>query len=129
LQVGPGPEHPMAPYLARFQLERAKENVRRMKAAGVRMLAGTDAPNLSSHGVAVHGELTLLIDAGLTPLEALTAATRAPADAFRIPDRGRIAAGARADLVLVDGNPLVDITATRAIVHVFKNGFVVPRTN
>lgn len=128
LQVGPGPDHPMAPYLARFQLERAKENVRRMKAAGVRILAGTDAPNLSTHGVAVHGELKHLVDAGLTPLQALTAATREPADAFRMPDRGRISAGARADLVLVDGNPLTDITATRAIVHVFKNGYVVTRT-
>jgi imidazolonepropionase-like amidohydrolase len=128
LQVGPGPEHPMAPYLARFQLERAKENVRRMKAAGVRILAGTDAPNLSTHGVAVHGELKHLVDAGLTPLQALTAATREPADAFRMPDRGRIAAGARADLVLVEGNPVTDITAMRAIVYVFKNGYIVART-
>jgi imidazolonepropionase-like amidohydrolase len=118
----------MAPYLARFHLDRAKENVRRMKAAGVRILTGTDAPNLTSHGASVHGELKLLTDAGLTPLEALTAATRNPADAFRMPDKGRIMPGARADLVLVDGNPLMDITATRAIVHVFKNGFVVPRT-
>ena len=55
-------------------------------------------------------------------------ATRDPADAFRMPDKGRITAGARADLMLVDGNPVMDITATRAIVHVFKNGFAVSRS-
>jgi len=46
---------------------------------------------------------------------------------FGLADRGRIAPGARADLVLVDGNPLVDIEATRAIVMIFKNGYGVPR--
>jgi imidazolonepropionase-like amidohydrolase len=128
VKVGPGPQHPMAPYLVRFDIDRAKENVRRMNAAGVRILAGTDAANLTSHGVSVHGELKLLTEAGLTPSQALTAATRAPADAFRLSDRGRIVPGARADLLLVDGNPLEDITATRAIVRVFKNGFAVNRT-
>jgi len=56
------------------------------------------------------------------------AATRAPAEAFRLADRGRITPGARADVVLVDGNPLADIKATRAIVRVFKNGYDVRRT-
>jgi adenine deaminase len=77
--------------------------------------------------VSIHGELQLLTQAGLTPSEALEAATSAPADAFRLTDRGRIVRGARADLVLVDGNPLADITATRAIVRVFKNGFEIQR--
>lgn len=124
----PGKGGPMASYLSRFQIEGASENVRRLRAAGVRILAGDDAPNLGTHGVSLHGELQLLTRAGLTPAEALEAATRAPADAFHLADRGRIAPGARADLVLVDGNPLADITATRAIVRVFKNGYDVPRT-
>jgi imidazolonepropionase-like amidohydrolase len=124
---GPGPDYPLAPYLARFSIERGIENVRRLKAAGVRILAGTDAPNLGSHGVSLHGELELLTRAGLTPAEALTAATLRPAQAFRLPDRGRIATGALADLVMVEGNPLVDITATRAITRVFKNGFEISR--
>ena len=122
-----GPDFPLAPYVARFQLARATENVRRLHAGGVRILAGSDAPNLGAHGVTLHGELELLTRAGLSPAEALRAATLAPALAFRLADRGRIAAGARADLVLVEGNPLRDITATRAIVAVFKNGFEVPR--
>lgn len=123
----PAKDSPMAPYLARFDLATATENVRRLHAAGVRVLAGDDVPNLGAHGVSMHGELALLTRAGLTPGEALAAATSGPAEAFRLGDRGRIAAGARADLVLVEGNPLVDIAATRAIVRVFKNGFAVDR--
>jgi imidazolonepropionase-like amidohydrolase len=122
------PDDPMAPYLARFHIATELENVRRLHAAGVRLLAGDDAPNLGTFGVSMHGELELLTRAGLPPAEALRAATLATAEAFRLPDRGRIAPGARADLVLVEGNPLVDITATRAIVRVFKNGYEVSRT-
>ena len=123
----PGREGPIGAYLGRFRLETALENVRRLRAAGVPILAGDDAPNFGPHGVLMHGELELLTRAGLSPAEALKAATRGPADAFKLADRGRIAPGARADLVLVDGNPLRDIRATRAIVRVFKNGFEVPR--
>lgn len=124
----PGPDYPLAPYLVRFDVDVATENVRRMNAAGVRILAGTDAPNLTAHGVTMHGELELLTRAGLSPLEALNAATLAPAQAFGLDDRGRIAPGARADLVLVEGDPTTDIQATRAIRRIFKNGFEVPRT-
>src|SRR6185436_16612321 len=92
-------------------------------AAGVPVLAGTDAPNTGSwHGVSLHRELELLVQAGLTPLEALRAATSAPADAFRLPDRGRITVGRRADLLLVDGDPTTDVRATRAIARVWKLG-------
>lgn len=124
----PGKNSPMATYLSRFNIKIASENIRRLHATGVRILAGTDTPNLAAHGVSLHGEMLLLTRAGLTPIEALKAATRAPAEAFKLANRGRIAPGARADLVLVDGNPLADIKATRAIVRVFKNGYDVRRT-
>lgn len=127
VKAGPDSAHPMAPYLKRFDVARALENVRRLRAAGVRILAGTDAPNLGSHGASLHGELELLVSAGFSPAEALTAATLHPAEAFRLRDRGRIVLGARADLVLVDGDPTVDVRRTRAIVRIFKNGFEVSR--
>lgn len=116
------------PYRQRLQLDVLDANVRALAAAGVEILAGTDAPNPGTvQGVSQHGELAALVSAGLSPQAALTAATSAPATAFGLSGRGRIAEGARADLVLVEGDPLTDITATRAIRHVFKNGYEVPR--
>jgi imidazolonepropionase-like amidohydrolase len=107
----------------------AIDNVRRLHAAGVPILAGTDAPNPGTgFGVSLHGELALLVRAGLTPAQALTAATAAPARFFGTPDRGRIAPGLRADLLLVDGDPTKDIAATRRIAGIWKNGYAVDRT-
>ncbi len=97
--------------------------------AGVAILAGTDAPNPSTaHGVSLHQELANLVQAGLLPSEALRAATALPAEIFHLGDRGRIAVGARADLVLVRGDPTHDIHATLDIVTIWKNGHVVDRT-
>jgi hypothetical protein len=64
----------------------------------------------------------MLVAAGLTPVEALISATSAPARAFHLDDRGQIAAGKRADLLLVKGDPTTDIKATRDIVAVWKVG-------
>ena len=103
--------------------EAAETSIKQLRAAGVPILAGTDAGNPgTSHGAALHRELELLVKAGLTPIEALAAATSVPAKTFRLGDRGRIAKGMRADLVLVNGDPSVDITATRAIDGVWKQG-------
>ena len=108
--------------------ETVRANVRALHAAGVAILAGADAPNPgTAHGVSLHGELTMLVDAGLSPSQALAAATSVPADAFAIADRGRIAPGLRADLVLVDGDPATDIGATRSIRAIWKNGQAVAR--
>ncbi|MGO4778606.1 CIA30 family protein, partial [Lysobacter sp. 2RAB21] len=63
----------------------------------------------------------------LTPVEALRAATSVPARSFKLDDRGRIAPGLRADLLLVDGDPTTDITATRAVRTIWKNGYPVSR--
>jgi imidazolonepropionase-like amidohydrolase len=70
----------------------------------------------------MHRELLLLTEAGLSAEEALAAATSVPARHFGLTDRGRIAPGLRADLVLVDGDPTRDITATRAITEVWRRG-------
>ncbi|MGP4099577.1 amidohydrolase family protein [Nonomuraea sp. KM90] len=91
--------------------------------AGVPLPAGTDAtPFGPVHGAGLHHELLLLTEAGLTPEEALAAATSVTAGCFGLADRGRIAAGLRADLLLVDGDPTADITATRAIAGVWRGG-------
>ncbi len=106
----------------------ALASTRRLHEAGVPLLAGTDANNAPGracpvvHGAALHRELELLVTAGLTPAEALEAATAAPARYFGLDDRGRIAPGMRADLLLVEGDPTVDITATRNIHQIWRRG-------
>jgi imidazolonepropionase-like amidohydrolase len=94
-----------------------------LRKAGVPVLAGTDAGNGGTdYGVSLHQELKALVDAGLTPREALAAATCEPALRFKLGKRGQVINGYKADLVLVDGDPLADITATRHIVDVWKDG-------
>lgn len=106
---------------ARYSL--AEANVRRLAEAGVPLLAGTDAPNPGTvAGESLHRELELLVRCGLSPERALAAATSAPARVFGLTDRGRIAVGLRADLVLVSGDPLADISATRGIDRVWRGG-------
>jgi imidazolonepropionase-like amidohydrolase len=106
-----------------FGWEGASESIRRLHAAGVPILAGSDLPNPgTTAGASVHRELQLLVLAGLSPAAALAAATSVPARAFRLEDRGRIVEGARADLLLVEGDPSADITATLRIVGAWKGG-------
>jgi len=106
----------------------AQASVGAMKAAGVTVVAGTDAnsapfvPFSPVRGESLHGELALLVGAGLTPAEALRSATSLAAELFLLPDRGAIAPGLRADLLLVDGDPTVDIAATRNIRQVWCAG-------
>ena len=105
----------------------ARQSVTVMYRAGVPILAGTDAnavgvPAAVSHGSSLHHELELLVDAGLSTLDALRAATSRPAHYFGLADRGVIEPGRRADLVLIAGNPLHDITATRSIRRIWCGG-------
>ncbi|HEY7236103.1 MAG TPA: CIA30 family protein [Gemmatimonadaceae bacterium] len=101
----------------------AEASVRQLKAAKVPILAGTDAPNPgTAHGSTLHRELELLVKAGLTPQEALAAATSVPARIFGLRDRGRVAPGLLADLVLVDGDPTTSIDATLSIASIWKDG-------
>lgn len=104
------------------------DSVRALHTAGVDILAGTDAavpvPSHGgvAHGASIHHELALLVEAGLTPQAALAAATSVPARLFGLTDRGRIAPGLRADLLLVEGNPLDDIDHTLDITTVWRRG-------
>lgn len=100
--------------------------------AGIDILAGTDSsfpvPHLAgiAHGASLHYELQLLVQSGLTPVEALRAATSLPARWFDLHDRGRIKQGFQADLLLVQGDPADDIKSTLSIVNVWKRGTLVP---
>jgi imidazolonepropionase-like amidohydrolase len=108
--------------------EAARVSVHALHAAGVPILAGTDAnetpaaPASPPFGSSLHDELELLVDAGLTPVEALRAATSVAAEHFGLDDRGTITPGQRADLVLLDADPTADIRATRAIRGVWIAG-------
>ncbi len=110
------------------RLEDAYASVMALHKAGVDLLAGSDVsepiPSLGglAHGASLHHELQLLVAAGLTPIEALRAATSNPARRFGLTDRGRIVSGARADLVLVDGDPTANIADTLSIRRVWRRG-------
>ncbi len=109
-----------------FSIDLALRNVAAMHTAGIRILAGSDAPNPgTAHGATLHQELALLVEAGLSNEAALRSAGELVAERFDLAGRGRLNGGDRADLILVAGNPLSDITATRAIHSIFRNGFLI----
>jgi imidazolonepropionase-like amidohydrolase len=103
-------------------------NVMDLHHAGVDILVGTDVsvpvPTLGglAHGASVHHEMQLLVEAGFTPVEALQSATSKTARRFGLDDRGRIVEGARADLVLIDGDPTTNISDTLSIRGVWQRG-------
>jgi len=97
--------------------------VDRMHRAGVRILAGSDAPWLVVPGFSLHDELVLLVKAGFTPADALRAATSDSAEFLGLQNSlGTVATGKLADLVLLDANPLEDIRNTQKISGVFLRG-------
>ncbi|MEV6877804.1 amidohydrolase family protein [Amycolatopsis sp. NPDC051128] len=110
------------------RLDDVLETVRALATAGVDLLAGTDASMAETffgglaHGASLHHELQYLVQAGLTPVQALRAATATTARRFGLGDRGRIAEGLRADLLLVDGDPTTNIGDTLDIRAVWRRG-------
>jgi imidazolonepropionase-like amidohydrolase len=118
--------------MPRENLDFALATVAALREAGVDVLAGTDAsiPDLPglAHGASLHDELRLLVRAGLTPAEALRAATASPARRFGLSDRGRIAEGLRADLVLVAGDPTTAIGDSLSVQGVWRQGARLPLT-
>jgi imidazolonepropionase-like amidohydrolase len=115
---------PGADSVGRAMLARRMRQVAAMHRAGVRVLAGTDAPLRNSPpGFGLHEELSLLVQGGLTPMEALRAATLAPAEYLGMADSlGTVATGKLADLILLDADPLADIRNTRRIAVVVADG-------
>ncbi|MCJ1447426.1 MAG: hypothetical protein MMC23_007937 [Stictis urceolatum] len=106
----------------------AKENVKALRDDGVPIICGSDAnqapgaPATVPFGTSIHRELELLVESGLTNLEAIRAATVLAAIHFGLEDRGVTTPGYRADLVLLSQDPLVDITAIRNIDKVWVGG-------
>jgi hypothetical protein len=110
--------------VAKQLFQKDLELVGAMRHAGVAILAGTDTGNPFTYpGFSLHDELALLVAAGLTPAEALRAATLEPARFLGQQEMlGTIDAGKVADLVLLEGNPLEDIRNTQRIDAVIANG-------
>ena len=102
----------------------ALEMIGHLKTAGVEIMAGTDTPIFFlTPGYSLHEELALLVKGGLTPLEVIEAATLKPAEYFNLEQElGLIEEGMLADLVLLDANPLEDISNTRRIHAVIRDG-------
>jgi hypothetical protein len=118
------PENGAVPIQAKSHFQRARELVRAMHRAGVQLLAGTNGPSGNGRPRAtVQRELELLVESGLTPLEALQAATFNPALYMVKLDRYGVVAPAHvADLVLLEANPLEDIRNLRRIEGVVMRG-------
>jgi Amidohydrolase family len=110
------------PMMARYRL--LEQMVREFQARGVRLLVGTDAMNTGVvPGFSAHDELADLVAAGLSPYEALRAATANAAEFLAEEgQRGTVAVGQRADLILLDANPLTDIAFTRRLAGVMLRG-------
>jgi imidazolonepropionase-like amidohydrolase len=108
--------------------EQCRIAVRELDKAGVTILAGTDVgqPFLVP-GFSLHDELSMLVKAGLSEMQTLETATRNPARTFNLTDQGTIETGMRADLVLLDSNPLENINNTRKIRTVVAAGRVFER--
>lgn len=103
----------------------ALDTARALRAKGITFLPGSDAPNGgTTFGATMHRDLEEMVEIGFTPIEALKAATSDAAEAFELSDRGRIAVGLQADLILVEGAPDKNIKDTRNIVAVIKGGKV-----
>jgi len=110
------------------KLNEYKETVRQMNASGVTLLAGSDISGPRVPGFTLQDELVLLVESGLTPMQALQAATINPSRVLGS-DTGAIAKGKLADLVLLDANPLDDIRNAQKIDAVIAQGRVYRRAD
>jgi imidazolonepropionase-like amidohydrolase len=105
-----------------------QRSLKKLSDAGARIVLGGDTGLQDDpFGFAEHRELELMVEAGMTPMQAIVAATSSGADFLRLKDTGILAPGKRADFLVLDDNPLEDITNTRRIAQVFLKGRAVNR--
>ena len=109
--------------------ENLQYNFTRMIEAGARLVLGTDAGVFPRYtfGSSDHHELMRYVELGLTPAEAIVAATSTPAEALGLTDVGKLAVGMRADFLVLNANPLEDISNTRQIASVYLRGAMLDR--
>jgi len=120
--------NPQAAADARERYAILERSLRKLDAAGAKVVLGADT-GVEEHlfGLAEHLELQAMVDAGMSPAEALTAATRRAAEYLHLDDRGSLAPGKRADLLVLDASPLDDIANARRIARMFIGGVEVDR--
>ncbi len=113
---------------ARKTYANLQRSVAKLSAAGANIILGCDT-GLEDHffGYAEQKELELMVDAGMTPMQVIVAATSRGADYLRMADRGTLAVGKRADFLVLDGNPLDNIRNTRRIAQMYLGGAEVDR--
>jgi len=117
----------IAQHLPSAAYSHSNDSVAAMYLSGIPIMTGTDANDASimahpAFGESLHDEMELMVAAGMSNVDVLNAATANPARYFGLSNRGTIKAGQRADLVLISGNPLQDIRATRQILKVWCAG-------
>jgi imidazolonepropionase-like amidohydrolase len=123
-----GSRDPTAAATARQQYSILERSLAKLAAAGVKVVLGADT-GLEDHffGLAEHLELQAMVDAGMTPAQALVAATSRAAEYLHLDDRGSLVPGKRADLLVLDASPLDDIVNARRISRLFIDGVEIDR--
>ena len=116
--------------ILRGEFETAMENFKALYDAGVAVGLGTDSGGTHRFpGFFEHRELELMVQAGLTPLESITVGTQRSGQLLGLEDTGTLEVGMRGDFIIVPGDPITDVTATRNIAEVFRGGVEVDRSS